>query len=402
MEIFDVIVIGGSVAGAPTAMLLARLGHHVLLIDKSVFPRDINSTHFIWPRGISYLNRWGLADGILDAAPHYHNLEINIEEISLVGSVPLQDIKQRFINLHGDDHGAIDLYCGPRRYFLDDYLLNSAKQAGADVREGTTYLKPLMEDNTVVGIVAKRADGSLLSAKAKIVIAADGRFSKFANDVGAQYHDYRELSTFAYYGYFSGINRPELAIHKKGRFGTAIFPTLNKTQMALVYGPTANWESFKKDAESNFYKIFHYCAPDIAKLLARGSRTEKFKACGRMQAFQRVSHGPGWALIADACSFKDQVTAMGITHAFRDAELITSFIHRALSNEMNMEHALHLYQEIRAKDYASYFNLVCKTAEMSPYSNEELAHFSSIIGNQHQINKLISEFADTLDIKPHP
>jgi flavin-dependent dehydrogenase len=396
MEMFDAIVIGGSVAGAPTAMLLAKLGYHVLLIDKCFFPRDTNSTHFIWPRGVSYLNRWGLADEILKSTPHYRDLEINIEGISLIGSVPLTDLKKRFFDLHGDDHGVINLYCGPRRYYLDEYLLSSAKKAGAEIREGVTYIKPLIENKKVTGIIAKRSDTSIFNAEAKIVIAADGRFSKFAKDIGAEYHDYRELSTFAYYGYFAGIDRQELAIHKKGRFGTAIFPTLNQTQMALVYGPTTHWDSFKKNAENNFYKIFHLCAPDIAKLIERGRRTEHFKACGRMQAFQRISHGPGWALIGDASSFKDQVTAMGITHAFRDAELITSFIHRALSGEISMEDALNLYQEVRAKDYLNYFNLVCKTAEMNPYSSEELAHLSSIQEDQHKIDKLISQFADTL------
>lgn len=113
MEQFDVIVVGGSVSGSPTATWLARKGHKVLLVEKAVFPRDANSTHFIWPRGMSYLNRLGVAEEIVKHTPSFKTLEINIEGISLHGGVPLQAVKDRFIALHGDDQGVVDYYAGP-------------------------------------------------------------------------------------------------------------------------------------------------------------------------------------------------------------------------------------------------------------------------------------------------
>jgi 2-polyprenyl-6-methoxyphenol hydroxylase-like FAD-dependent oxidoreductase len=396
LETFDVIVIGGSVSGAPTAMLLARHGHKVLLVEKSVFPRDTNSTHFIWPRGISYLNRWGVADHILDSTPHYRNMEVNIEGISLVGSIPLEDLKRRFRKLHGDDRGVIDYYCGPRRYFLDNHLLNCAKEAGVDVREGVTYNSPIVENGRVVGINASRQNGTAISARAKLVIGADGRFSRFVKDVGSKDTDFRALSTFAYFSYFSGIDKEQLSIHKRGRFGTAIFPTLDKTHMVLVYGPCAYWEDFRKNAEQNFFDIYRFCAPDVAKQIENGKRTEAFKAASRMEAFQRESHGPGWALVGDAGSFKDQVTAMGISHSFRDAELISGYIHRALAGEFALDEALDEYQKVRAADYVDYFDLVCKTAEMNGYSKEDLKYFYSIRNDQAMIDQMLSQFGDTL------
>lgn len=398
METFDVIVIGGSVAGAPTAMLLARQGHKVLLIDKSVFPRDANSTHFIWPRGVSYLNRWGVAGPILEQTPHFRNMEVCIEGISLYGAVPLDDLKARFRRLHGDDHGVIDHYCGPRRYFLDSHLLNCAREAGVTVREGVSYRAPIIEGGRVCGIVAAGDDGRELQARARLVIGADGRFSKFVKDVGARDTDVRPLSTFAYFGYFSGIDKDELAIHKRGRFGTAIFPTLDQTHMVLVYGPTACWDDFKHNPEQNFLDIYRFCAPDVAAQIERAERTEPFKAMARMEAFQRDSTGPGWALVGDAGSFKDQVTAMGITHAFRDAELISTYIHRALGGEFSLDDGLRQYRAARAADYTDYFDFVCKTAEMNNYSADDLKYFYSIRDNQAAIDQMMSQFGDTLPL----
>ena len=64
----DVIVVGARCAGAPLAMLLARAGRDVVLIDRARFPSDTTSTHFIQPRGTSRLARWGLEDRLVATA----------------------------------------------------------------------------------------------------------------------------------------------------------------------------------------------------------------------------------------------------------------------------------------------------------------------------------------------
>ena len=59
---YDAIVVGARCAGSPTAMLLARRGYRVLLVDRATFPSDTVSTHLIHPPGVSILKRWGLLD----------------------------------------------------------------------------------------------------------------------------------------------------------------------------------------------------------------------------------------------------------------------------------------------------------------------------------------------------
>ena len=62
---YDVIVVGARCAGAPTAMLLARQGHRVLLVDRATFPSDTVSTHLVHQPGIAALARWGLLDRLV-------------------------------------------------------------------------------------------------------------------------------------------------------------------------------------------------------------------------------------------------------------------------------------------------------------------------------------------------
>ena len=398
MESFDVVVIGSGVAGAPTAMLLARSGHKVLLIDRHEFPRDALSTHFIWPRGVSYLNRWGLAQPILEKSPHFTRLEMSVEGIRLHGSVPLNHLESRFRRLHGDSHGVTMTYCGPRRYYLDKFLMDEAQKAGAEVRDGTSFTEPIVEEGVVTGIRMVGRAGNSLSVKSRFVVGADGQHSTFARKIGARTIQVWPLSTFAYFGYFSGIKKDELAFFRKGRLGMAIFPTSDGTHMVLAYGPNAWWHEFNRNAENNFHKTVAFCAADVGELVRAGKIEEPFKACGTMPAFHRESWGPGWVLIGDAGSFKDQATAMGITHAFRDAELVSHFVHRALAGEITMESAMAEYSSVRAADYMDYFNLVCQVAEMNVYTPPELEFFYSIHKDQTRADEIISQFGDTLPL----
>src|SRR6187431_2099559 len=66
---YDVIIVGARCAGSPAAMLLARQGLRVLLLDHASFPSDTLSTHIIHAPGVAALRRWGLLDQITAVTP---------------------------------------------------------------------------------------------------------------------------------------------------------------------------------------------------------------------------------------------------------------------------------------------------------------------------------------------
>src|SRR4051795_4573106 len=71
----EVAVVGSRVAGAATALLLARQGIDVVLLDRADFPSDTLSTHAIARGGVVQLSRWGLLDRVLDSgAPPIHHV----------------------------------------------------------------------------------------------------------------------------------------------------------------------------------------------------------------------------------------------------------------------------------------------------------------------------------------
>jgi flavin-dependent dehydrogenase len=116
---FDAIVVGARCAGAPTAMLLARKGYRVLLVDKSTFPSDqVLSTHLVWQPGIACLDRWGLLPEIVaSGCPALSEARFDVGPVVLGGAFPPAD-------------GDVAEAYAPRRTVLDQILVKSAVAAG--------------------------------------------------------------------------------------------------------------------------------------------------------------------------------------------------------------------------------------------------------------------------------
>ena len=122
---YDVIVIGARCAGSPTAMLLARKGYRVLLVDRATFPSDTLSTHLLHPPGVAAMDRWGL-----------------LERLRATGCPPIDTYTFDFgpVTISGAPGTAESpvAYC-PRRTVLDKLLVDgAAAKPVPSVREGFT------------------------------------------------------------------------------------------------------------------------------------------------------------------------------------------------------------------------------------------------------------------------
>src|SRR5215475_8144451 len=121
----DVVVVGARVAGSATAMLLARLGHDVVVVDQASFPSDTLSTHSIARSGVVQLHRWGLLDAVLaSGAPAIRQVTFHAGDQAVSRTVKPK--------------AGVDLVVAPRRYVLDAILAAAARRAGAAVRTGVT------------------------------------------------------------------------------------------------------------------------------------------------------------------------------------------------------------------------------------------------------------------------
>src|SRR5262245_26424476 len=141
---YDVIVVGARCAGASTAMLLARRGYRVLLVDRAKFPSDIPHGNYIHRDGPRRLRRWGLLDRLVaSGCPPIAALTVDL------GDFPL-----RGVDLVVD---GVALGYAPRRSVLDQLLVDAAVEAGAEFRDAADVKEFVADGDRLTGIRTRSA-----------------------------------------------------------------------------------------------------------------------------------------------------------------------------------------------------------------------------------------------------
>ncbi len=353
----DVVVVGARAAGAATALLLARLGYDVVLVDRAVFPADTLSTHQIARTGVVQLHRWGLLDAVLDSgAPAIRQVTFTLE-----GESTTRAIK---------DKAGVDLLVAPRRYILDTLVAEAAAQAGADVRLGVT-VTGVRRDQTgrASGVYGHDRSRNPLEIDARFVVGADGLRSRIARSVGAHLIEDRGDNGAVQYAYYAGVPWDGIELIIADRALTGVFPTHHGEACIWICSPSADAHEARRHASSRedaFTAHLHRTAPDLAERLRAGRRTSPVTGMLRTPNHLRRAHGPGWALVGDAGYHRDPVTGHGISDAYRDAELLAVALDQALRGATNEATALARYQQRRDEALREVFELTCALAAYPP------------------------------------
>ena len=369
---FDLIVVGARCAGAPTALLLARKGYRVLLLDRATFPSDTLSTHVIHPHGVAALARWGLLERLAaTGCPPIHTYAFNFGPLAIVGSAGTPDARLA--------------YC-PRRTVLDKLLVDAAVEAGAELREGFSVDEILVSDGNVAGIRGHAKGGRQVTATAPLVIGADGRHSLVAKTVSAPVYNERPIAQVAYYAYWSGLPMAgRFETHIGAGTGFAAAETNDGLTMVVGGWPFAEFEARRRDHESHYQQLFAG-APAFQELL-RAARRESKVLGGATPNFFRKPFGPGWALVGDAGYIKDPITAQGIVNAFRDAELLTTAIDAWRSGAQPYAAAMAEYQASRDRQSLPMFDFTCQIARLEPPPPDLVQLLGAVHGNQDAMDQ---------------
>jgi flavin-dependent dehydrogenase len=368
---YDVIVVGARCAGSPLAMLLARAGHRVLLVDRATFPSDTMSTHLVHPPAADALARWGLLDRVLaTGCPAFSRYSFDFGPVTIAGTPR--------------PAGDTAVACGPRRTVLDALLLEAAAEAGAEVREGFTVDEIVLEDGRVTGV-----RGGSVTEHARLVVGADGRASLVARALGLpSYHDAPALAA-AYYAYWSDLPTDGVETYVLGEDGRgwSAIPTNDGLTCVVVGWPESQFATNRSDVEGAYLRSFDL-VPGFAERI-RGARQEtRLVGSGTLRGFFRVPYGPGWALVGDAGYHKHPITAFGITDAFRDAE--------ALAAAFGSDEAMGAWHRMRDASSLPMYELTCDFATLEPPEPEMQALFGAMQGNQAAMDDFVSVMAGTL------
>jgi 2-polyprenyl-6-methoxyphenol hydroxylase-like FAD-dependent oxidoreductase len=374
---YDAIIIGARCAGAPTAMLLARKGYRVLLVDKANFPSDTISTHIIWPHGAEMLDRWGLLDRVAATGcpPVARRMVFDVGPFALKGAVT-------------DANRGRGGFC-PRRIILDKLLVDAAVEAGAELREGFTVEALLRDTNRVTGVRGHSRTGGSVEERARVVIGADGVHSLVAKAVRAPEYDSKPRLATNYYSYYSGFPAGDLEFYVRDYHAIGCFPTNDGLTLVAVLWPSSRFEEIRTDIEGHVMKAVE-TAPGVADRLRSARREAKWVGTAGVPNYFLQPYGAGWALVGDAGYSKDPITAQGISDAFIDAEALTAALDDGWSARRPLDRALAEYQSSRDERARPMYDFTCQLATLEPPPPPLPQLFAALHGNQEATNRFYS------------
>lgn len=324
----DVLVVGARCAGAATALLMARFGLDVIVVDRARYGSDTLSTHALMRAGVTQLARWGLLEAVQDSgAPAIRRMRFVYD--GEVVDVPVRP------SMH------INALYAPRRTVLDPILVQGAEAEGARFMF-STRVDALTRDRTgrVVGALVSH-QGRKSRIAARLVVGADGVDSTVAEHVGARVIHSGEHAAAGVYGYFTGLPDPPcLQWCAVEGYSVGALPT-NDATCVFASVPEREYRRSRAPARTLLVRSVHKAAPHLALALEHATQIGALRRAAPCRGFMKECFGPGWALVGDAGYYKDPITAHGISDALRDAELLA----RAFA--ANGEAGLPGYQQAR-------------------------------------------------------
>lgn len=379
---YDVIVVGARCAGSPTAMLLARAGYRVLLLDRSRFPRDTLSTHYIHQPGIARLGHWGVLDEVAaTGCPPIDRVVYQVGDVRLEGcSWPVDGYRSAY---------------APRRHRLDPVLASAAVAAGAEFRDGCRVEDLLFDGDRVAGVRCRTARGSF-EERALLVVGADGMRSTVASLVSAPITMEGPRRSCVYFTYFEDLPATFEIYQRPGRLVGTV-PTNDGRTLVGAYFPQAEFESIRGDGLGAFLGSVRTTAPDVHERLMAGRQAERLYGTGDQLNFFRRAAGPGWVLVGDSGYHKDSIGNSGITDAFLQVQLLVDHVGERLRDPAALDGALRRFAADRDERFFGQYHGTLRAAELS-VARDRVDLLRAISGRQDLVDQFFSTLSGAIDV----
>ncbi len=312
---YDIVIAGARCAGAATAMLLARGGFRVLVVDPLRYGSDTLSTHALMRGAVFQLHRWGLLEAVrASGAPRIETTTFHYGDDIVEVRIKPRD--------------GVDALYAPRRTVLDPVLVDAAREAGAEVAHGWSVTDLLRDgEGRVRGALVAGGDGESAEVAADLVIGADGLRSRVARVLDAPALYTTPHAACSIYGYWQGVTLRGYHWFYDTGVSIGTIPTNEGDTCVFALIPQARFmERRREGIDALFQEAVAAVSPDLADHVRSTESSGKLRAFPGNPGFLRRSVGPGWALVGDAGYFRDPITAHGITDALREAEMLSRAI----------------------------------------------------------------------------
>jgi menaquinone-9 beta-reductase len=328
---YDAVIVGASLAGCATAIMLGREGACVALVEQRPDADAYKKicSHYIQSSAVSTLERLGLLEPMMRAGALRSRARIHTPwgwvEPPAESSVP----------------SGVNL----RRSVLDPLIREAAASTpGVDLIMGHTVHELLRDGDALAGVVARDSKGIERRLRAKLLVGADGRGSRVAKLAGVAKKTYPH-GRVAYGGYFEGpppAGAPDATLWLLDPDMAAAFPTDAGLTFYAAMPIKEHAGAFRDDPARALVSVLEGL-PDAPPISA--SRMVQ-PAQGKLD-MTNVAHepiAPGLALVGDAALAIDPLWGVGCGWALQTAEWLGDAVAPALKGSEPLARGLKRYR----------------------------------------------------------
>jgi len=320
LQTYDLAIVGGGIGGSALAIVMARAGRSVLLLERSEVFEDRVRGEWIAPWGVAEVKRLGLYDLLIGAGGHHLTRHVTYDEsvepaAAEAGILPLGIFKE----------GVPGPLCIGHPHHCQT-LIEAAAAAGADVRRGVNVTS--MEAGAAPRVAFEHA-GATVEAGARLLVGADGRTSEVREAAGI------ELRQDPPHHWFAGLLVDDAgdwsddlqAIGTEGDFAFLAFP--QGGGKVRVYGGYALDQTgrFKgRDGARKFLDAFAVsCSPGNGALAA-GRPAGPLLSYFNNDSWTERPSAPGVVLVGDAAGWNDPIIGLGLSITYRDVRMVSDLL----------------------------------------------------------------------------
>ena len=319
----DVLIVCGGPAGCTAAILLARKGRRVLLLEKDAHPR-FHIGESLLPMNLPILERLGVLEQVRAIGVHKPGADF-----------PVSDERYNTFRFTRALDARIDHAFQVRRDQFDALLFRHAQAEGVDARERMKVERvEFGADGRPARVFARGADGQALEIAPRYLIDTTGRDTLLGNQLKLKRKNPRHQSA-AIFSHFAGVARrpgEEAGNITVQRFEHGWMWLIPLPDDVMSVGVVASPEYLKQrrgDTEGFLMRTLESVAPVRARMQG-ARRVAPVHVTGNYSYRCARMSGPGWVMVGDAYAFVDPIFSSGVFLGMNSAELAAGVVHAAL------------------------------------------------------------------------
>jgi 2-polyprenyl-6-methoxyphenol hydroxylase-like FAD-dependent oxidoreductase len=316
---FDLIVIGGGIAGSGLATVMQRAGFSCLVLEKDARFRDQTKGEWIAPWGVAEAARTGLLEPLASARGHVLRRHVRYDETvdateaeaTILQLALLPDIDGPMTQRHPDACQA---------------LFDAAGAAGAVTLRGVSSIEVTSGDRPTV---CYHHDNVAYEARARLIVGADGRSSVARRAAGITLHrapPHHMFSGLLVDGADAWPDDLETA-GTEGDLHFLAFPQgQGRVRLYLGFGLDQRARFGGVDGPRKFIESFHFgCVPGC-DIFANATPNGPCASYPNEDTWTDEPYAPGVVLIGDAAGWNDPIIGQGLAITMRDIRIVSELL----------------------------------------------------------------------------